>query len=221
MAAQKSFTQICRQLSDAAEALSEAGSQHTRVSSGSGSTASGSRSGPSSRAPSVHEAIQEAIESPLRQTSTPFDDIPQQPFEDPIPQPAPVPDVEIPTAQPSQPSPLRQSPVAAAPSARPVQRRVAKQQAAPRSPIPRAAEPIPAAAVSPQKPASPQQSNNRPLLVYVLIPALAFVGTYFGAPLIVPSFFENKITGEHDRKKALLAATIIACGATLAARCVL
>ena len=224
MAAAKSLTLQCMQLGDLDEVFSDAASQH---SSGSGSSGSGSRSGPGSAAPSIPEAVHEAITSPLRDAAAPFDEGPPQ-FEAPefaqahvSPAPSPLP------AQPSPIkllSPLRQSPLPAGPK-QPVQRRAAKQQAVvalPSSPV---------AAPSPSKPAYPatpetddstdNTDRNKQLMTYLLLPSLAFLGTYFAAPLIAPGLFENKITKEQDTKKALLAAALAACATVLTARCVL
>ena len=210
MAAPKSLTQICRELGDVADAVSDVASQH---SSGSGSTSSGSGSGASSVAPSVHEAVHEAIQSPLRDVGADFDDVPVAPFEDPVPEP-----VLEGEALPRPLSP-HQSPL---PAPKPVQRRVAKQEAIKAveraSPVasPRAVKVEPEIVVT-----TDNSDRNKQLITYVLIPTLAFAATYFGGPMIVPSLFENKTTGEHDAKKALLAATLAACGAALTARCVL
>ena len=215
MAAPKSFTQICRELGDVADAVSDVASQH---SSGSGSASSGSGSGASSVAPSVHEAIDEAIRSPLRDIGAEFNEVPVAPFEDPVPEP-----VMEGEALPRPLSP-KQSPLPA-PESRPVQRRVARQDAI--KPVERAspvASPR-AVKVEPEVVATSDDTDdsdrNKQLITYVLIPTLAFAATYFGGPMIVPSLFENKTTGEQDAKKALLAATLAACGAVLTARCVL
>ncbi len=228
MAAPKSFTQRCMELGDVAEAMSDVASQH---SSGSGSSGSGSgSSGPPSAAPSLHEAMHEAVSSPMRQTSSPFDEVPQRPFEDPIPEP--VLDGE---ALPKPFSPrqsAQQSPLPPAP--KPVQRRVSKQEAIRRSIL----SPKPTPVIRSPKPTpvtrSPKQSavvakpftddntdRNKQLMTYVLIPTLAFVATYFGGPLVAPGFFQNKLTGEQDSKKAFIAAMFTACGSIVAARCVL
>ena len=213
MAAPKSLTQICRELGDVADAVSDVASQH---SSGSGSTSSGSGSGASSVAPSVHEAVHEAIQSPLRDVGADFDDVPVAPFEDPVPEP-----VLEGEALPRPLSP-HQSPL---PAPKPVQRRVAKQDAIKAveraSPVasPRAVKVEPEIVATPND--TENSDRNKQLITYVLIPTLAFAATYFGGPMIVPSLFENKTTGEHDAKKALLAATLAACGAALTARCVL
>ncbi len=219
MAAPKSLTQACMQLGDVPEAMSDVASQH---SSGSGSSSSGSRSGASSVARSLHDAIHEAISSPLRQTSAPFDDVPQQPFEDPIPQPV-VEGEALPKPFSPQQSPLPPAP-------KPVQRPSAKQDAVIKT-ITTAPEPVvpPRTTDAPVKteavetgPASDGNTDrNRQLMTYVLIPTLAFVATYFGGPLVAPGLFQNKLTGEQDSKKAFIAATLTACGSILAARCVL
>lgn len=215
MAAPKSLTQICRELADVADAVSDVASQH---SSGSGSTSSESGSGASSVAPSVHEAIHEAIQSPLRDIGGEFNDVPVAPFEDPVPEP-----VLEGEALPRPLSP-HQSPL---PAPKPVQRRVAKQDAIKAvervSPVasPRAVKVEPEASVVVTPDDTDNSDRNKQLITYVLIPTLAFAATYFGGPMIVPSLFENKTTGEHDSKKALLAATLAACGAVLTARCVL
>jgi len=220
MAAPKSLTQACMQLGDVAKAMSDVASHH---SSGSGSSGSGSRSGASSvapsLAPSVNEAIREAIGSRLRQKSAPFDDVPQPPFEDPIPEPV----VEG-EALPKPFSP-QQSPLPAAP--KPAQRRLSKQEAITRKilspkPTPVASpRPVKAEAVVHTPKSDDDTDRNRQLMTYVLIPIMAFAATYFGGPLVAPGLFQNKLTGEQDSKKAFIAATLTACGSILAARCVL
>ena len=216
MAANKSLTQICLELgSVASEAMSDVASQH--------SSGSGSGSGTTSAAPSVHEAMQEAVAMPLP-TETAL------PFEDPVPQPLEgeaLPRPITPIASPLQPSGVtqRRSSKAQAVDAWPGSPRawpekpsteIAKKTDAPASPVR-----DPAAVESDTALPDGENNKNKQLVTYCLIPALAFAATYFGGPLIAPGLFENKLTGQQDTKKTIMAATLAACGAVLTARCVL
>ena len=214
MAANKSLTQICLELgSVASEAMSDVASQH--------SSGSGSGSGTTSAAPSVHEAMQEAVAMPLA-TETAL------PFEDPVPQPLEgeaLPRPITPIASPLQPSGVTQrrsskaqaidSKLANWPGS-PRATEITKKTDAPASPLRE-----PAAVESDAALPDGENTENKQLVTYVLIPALAFAATYFGGPLIAPSLFENKLTGQQDTKKTIMAATLAACGAVLTARCVL
>ena len=220
MAANKSLTQICLELgSVASEAMSDVASQH--------SSGSGSGSGTTSAAPSVHEAMQEAVAMPLATEAA-------LSFEDPVPQPLEgeaLPRPITPIASPLQPSGV-------------TQRRSSKAQAVdsklanwPGSPRAWPEKPSTEFAKKTDAPASPvrepaavegnaalpdgENNKNKQLVTYFFIPALAFAATYFGGPLIAPSLFENKLTGQQDTKKTIMAATLAACGAVLTARCVL
>lgn len=210
MTANKSLTQICLELgSVASEAMSDVASQH--------SSGSGSSSGGSSAAPSVREAMQAAVEMPLPTEAA-------QPFEDPIPLegealPRPI----SPIASPLQPSGVtqRRSSIAQSPRAPTKTQAVVQQFEKDGSKVP--GSPVPNPSVVEGDAALPEDDNNRnkQMVTYVLIPALAFAATYFAGPLVAPSLFENKMTGQQDTKKTIMAATLAACGAVLTARCVL